>query len=186
MGSNPTSSVIIYMQMDKTNNLDLNVTLKVEITGKNSQACNKFLNLFKNLDCAQNSVYWKTVSRFNKKNFITVLKSPHVNKTAQEQFEYRIYSKCIIVHTFKPLFFLLLIKNLQGICFSNITLKVTLFTEGVKFTNKNINLLEYFNSNNIKLHRKLQNTPLTLKYTQYIEILDLYGEIYCKKIFCKN
>lgn len=183
MGSNPTSSVIIYMQMDKINNLDLNVILKLEITGKNSQACNKFLNLFKNLDCTQNSVYWKTIPRLNKKNFITVLKSPHVNKTAQEQFEYRIYSKGIIVHTFKPLFFLLLIKNLQGICFSNITLKITLFAEGVKFINKNINLLEFFNSKNIKLYHRLQNTPITLKY---IEILDLYGEIFCKKTFCKN
>jgi hypothetical protein len=175
------------MNKHKIKKLDLSILLKLEITGKNRPAFSKFLNLFEELDCAQNSMYWQIIPGLNKKNFITILKSPHVNKTAQEQFEYRTYNKCVVIHTFKPSFFLLLIKILQGLSFPNITLKVTIFAEGVKFVREHLDLLELFDSKNIKLHRRLKNTSpyskknSNLKYTTYIELFDFYGEILCQK-----
>ena len=42
-----------------------------------------------------------------KKTKFTVLKSPHVNKTAQEQFEYRIYKKQLKCFAFQSVLFLM-------------------------------------------------------------------------------
>lgn len=185
MGSNPISSV--HMNKYKIKNCDLSITLKLEITGKNFDTFEDFLNAFEMLDCIQKSTYWKIIPGLNKKDFITILKSPHINKTAQEQFEYRIYNKCIIIRTFKPLLFLSLIKILQNLSFPNIKLKVTIYAEGITFVYKNINLLELFNSRDIKLHRRIKNTLIELEkksnlnYIQYITIFDLYGELICVK-----
>lgn len=89
----------------KIKNCNLNIFLKLEIKGKDFQMFNKFLNWFEQINYSQKNIYWKIVPGFNKKDFITVLKSPHINKTAQEQFEYRTYCKYVIVSTFQPAFF---------------------------------------------------------------------------------
>jgi ribosomal protein S10 len=165
--------------------LNLDIFFKLEITGKDFKAFNTFLNLFEQLNCSQNFSYWTIIPGLNKKNFITVLKSPHVNKTAQEQFEYRIYNKYVIVRTFKPAFFLLLIKVIQGLSFPSITLKVTLLTKGLNFINKNINLLELFDPLYVKLQniptKKLNQKNIYLSCVNYIEMFDVYGELFIKK-----
>jgi Ribosomal protein S10p/S20e len=171
------------MNKHKIKNFNLNILLKLEITGKNFQVFNEFLTLFEKLDFEQNLIYWKIIPRFNKKDFLTVLKSPHVNKTAQEQFEYRTYKKCVIIRTFKPLFFLLLIKMLQGSSFPSVTLKVIILTEGIKFINEENGILQILNSKDIKLDFKEKNS---FKYDQYIQLFDLYGGILCKKKYFSN
>lgn len=170
--------------------LNLNILFKLQITGKDFKAFNTFLNLFEQLNCSQKFSCWTIIPGFNKKKFITVLKSPHVNKTAQEQFEYRIYNKYVIIHTFKPAFFLLLIKVIQGFSFPSITLKVTLLTEGLKFINKDVNLLEFFDPIHIKLQNisanPLNKKNIHLNCVHYIEMFDVYGELFLKKYMDKT
>ena len=48
-----------------------------------------------------------------KRKVFTTLKSPHVNKTAQEQIEYRLFSIRINIFSFQILKFLVLIKKIQ-------------------------------------------------------------------------
>ena len=50
------------------------------------------------------SIYSKnlnSLTNFLKFFFLSVLKSPHVNKKSQEQFEYYIYTKQLKIHVFQ-------------------------------------------------------------------------------------
>ena len=53
------------MNKHKIKNFNLNILLKLEITGKNFQVFNEFLTLFEKLDFEQNLIYWKIIPRFN-------------------------------------------------------------------------------------------------------------------------
>ena len=62
--------------------------------------------------------------RYKKSKRITVLKSPHVNKTAQESFEIRYYRKKIKCFVSKPWLFLIFLKKIKSTFFSELNLKV--------------------------------------------------------------
>nr|YP_009115283.1 ribosomal protein S10 [Berkeleya fennica]AJA05804.1 ribosomal protein S10 [Berkeleya fennica] len=64
-----------------------------------------FLSSIQNLNF---NIIQKYFEKKRKKKILTILKSPHVNKKAQEQFEFRYYSKQITLHStqnFKHLIF---------------------------------------------------------------------------------
>lgn len=87
----------------------------------------KFLyKFFKVLDI---SAVKKYLRRKNTKQVFTILKSPHVNKTAQEQFESRKYRKNIIVYPLNSpadkVKLLLFFKKLKNSCFSGIKLNLS-------------------------------------------------------------
>jgi hypothetical protein len=119
-----------------------------------------------------------------------VLKSPHVNKTAQEQFEYRYFSKDFLVFSFKPLTFFLLLKKLKNLSFSGIKIEIRGLLEKKKtgkpvlklITPDNIVLREVcFKNNNLK-----KNKTLDFDYSlskKYIQLFDSYGEIYLQNTF---
>jgi len=85
---------------------------------------------------------------------ITVLKSPHVNKTAQRHFEYRIYSIQIQVYSSKPQRYLFVLKKIQNYLFPEVKIKITQIIDkkntknfvGNKFLNPNIYRM-VFNTN---------------------------------------
>ena len=64
----------------------------------------------------------------SKRKLFSILKSPHVNKIAQEQFEIKTYSRKFIIRTNNYLKFLLLLKKLNtSSFFSNLNISFTLF-----------------------------------------------------------
>ena len=68
----------------------------INLYSKNLNSINKFLNFFGNKTIKKKLKINFFTSRYQKpvkKKILTILKSPHVNKKAQEQFEYRIYKK---------------------------------------------------------------------------------------------
>ena len=77
---------------------------------------------------------------------ITVLKSPHVNKTSQETFESKIYKKTLIIFSFQYYIIFMFIKRLQYSIFSDVEINI----------HSNINrsrllkLINLFNLNNEK------------------------------------
>lgn len=101
--------------------------INIDIKSKNRNSLEKFLNLFydfsnnkrlklsRNINLAQNKT--------NKKIF-TILKSPHVNKTAQEQFESKLFSKSTKVSTFQVLKLLVVLKKIKENLSSEIFIKV--------------------------------------------------------------
>ena len=54
----------------------------------------------------------------------TVLKSPHVNKKAQEQFEYRLHKRQISFYWFQSFKMLMLLKKVQTKLFPDVKIKI--------------------------------------------------------------
>ena len=167
MGSNPTSSEVKNFKM----------FFQLQIVSKDKQVLKKFLHFL--LKLQKISSTWNIISNFNKKDVITVLKSPHVNKTPQEPFEYRIYSKKILITSFKPLIFLLTLKKLKKLSFSGILLKVTKLSNNSKMVNRILYLLT---PGNIVLKKVVNKRKLKdyLGFSKYIQLFDCYGEILLK------
>ena len=148
---------------------------QLQILAKDKKVLELFVKFFLTLQKASST--WKVVFNSKKRDVITVLKSPHVNKTAQEQFEYRVYSKKIIINSFKPSIFLLVLKKIKSFSFPGISLKVI----GVyNKPNKLSKTLELFNPKNFYLVNGSKC------FSKYIQLFDCKGEILLKtKYFCK-
>ena len=88
--------------------------------------------------------------RKKKKKKLTILKSPHINKTAQEQFEARIFSKKLIIYPIKNSKYLAFFKKIRNNLFSDIYIK-TKFS--LNKTAENNLKLKIFNPNNFKINK---------------------------------
>ena len=152
---------------------------QLQIISKDKKMLQNFLNFF--LGLQKTSSTWNVISNSNKKDVITVLKSPHVNKTAQEQFEYRTYSKKILINSFKPSLFLLTLKKIKGLSFSGVALKLISWTgEG----NKSNQILNLLSPKNIVLKTNYKSFSVNKNdqgLTKYLQLLDCHGEALLKK-----
>ena len=167
----------------------------LKVSCKDKKILEKFTRVFTKIRSLP--IFVKPFPKHEKRKFITILKSPHVNKTAQEQFEYRFFSKHFLVFSIKPQIFFLLLKKLKNLSFSGIKLEV----KGV-FEN-NINdkyILKLVNPDNVVLQKpylvqrsfkkektkneisklSINNPDLSKKY---IQLFDSYGELYLKNTF---
>ena len=146
----------------------------LKIFSKNKTSLNKFLYFIKKLKFPVKIV--KNISKLQKKNFLTVLKSPHVNKDAQEQFEFRIYSKQLLIWSpqLNLLFFIL--KKVINRSFSGIKLQTNLLInikhKHIKNTLNPKNLSLNFFNNRLKDKNKLNK-----KINSYLVLYDCYGEL---------
>jgi ribosomal protein S10 len=150
--------------------------LYFKIFSKDNKVLKKFLLFLLKLNMSP--VVIKSVPKQQKRKFVTILKSPHINKTAQEQFEFRYYSKEFIVHSVKPLTFFLIIKKLKNLSFSGLKLEV----KGLlNFEKKTKSLLNQLNPDNVILHQHQISTKLSFQ-KQYIQLFDCYGEVWLKTL----
>ena len=79
----------------------------LKVSCKDKRILEKFTKVL--MEIKSLPIFIKPFPKHKKRKFITILKSPHVNKTAQEQFEYRFFSKHFLIFSLKPqIFFLLL------------------------------------------------------------------------------
>lgn len=101
--------------------------LNITISSKNNNSLKSFLKVFKTLGQGDGLKLNKTLTVFQKKRFkkvFTILKSPHIYKTAQEQFESILFAKTFKVHSFQVLKTLVLLKKIQIISFADIKIKI--------------------------------------------------------------
>jgi ribosomal protein S10 len=167
----------------------------LKVSCKDKKILEKFTRVFTKIKSLP--IFIKPFPKHEKRKFITILKSPHVNKTAQEQFEYRFFSKHFLVFSAKPQIFFLLLKKLKNLSFSGIKLEVKGILEK-NISNKYI--LKLVNPDNIVLQKqylvqksfkknKTVNKIAKLSINsselakKYIQLFDSYGEIYLKNIF---
>ena len=119
---------------------------------------------------------------FNKKRKckkLTILKSPHVNKIAQEQFETRIFSRQFNICLIRSLKYFIVYKKIKNILFPDIFIK-TQFSFN-KRAESNLKL-KIFNLNNLKINTISYKNQIieskNLKKIKYvIKIFDIYGEL---------
>ena len=146
----------------------------IDVYSKNKTSLKLFNNCFLTEELTEKfkfnvikTVFTKPV----KKKVFTVLKSPHVNKVAQEHFEYKVYKSR--VSCFVPQFplFLIFLKKLKFSFFSDINCKIKLVVNTKIYKKKvkkllNINDYEFdFNEFNL---------------TDYFKILTISGECFLK------
>jgi ribosomal protein S10 len=108
----------------------------------------------------------------------TVLKSPHVNKIAQEQFQYHLLSKTIKFYTVQSLKLIVLLRRLQVEFFSDIQIKVyfSIKESNLKrFQNQILNPKVY----NLKMFKTQDQTKflrdIPNKIFLYLRLFDLRG-----------
>jgi ribosomal protein S10 len=169
----------------------------VTIASKNKNSINDFFLFFnKNTRYKLNSLK-KYFQKNMEKKKLTILKSPHVNKKAQEQFESRLFKKQFTVQTKKNLKYLIFLKRFNYDLFPDVDIKLKYIitskdTEklALKVFNPNyfkINKYYGFKANNLNLKNLNQLIKkknifskflLTRKTTRLLKIFDLYGEFF--------
>ena len=173
----------------------------ITATSKNKKELNFFI-LVLNRYLFFNSNNIKKISQKKiKKIRITLLKSPHINKKSQEQFEIKFFKKKIILKIEKSLKYLLFFKKIYCSMFSNVNLKVKQMLNDKKNSFGNIfksNLfiikLEIFKIIKFKNFKILKNVNLCKKKIKFkhllakktnylVDSLELIGLLHLKSIF---
>lgn len=162
----------------------------LKILSKNEKSLKKFLIFFfKHLKTRFNIIQKFIVAR-NKKKIITLLKSPHVNKKAQEHFELRIFSKQISVISFYLDKNLMFLKNNLNRLFQDI-LVILEFRNNLDLNYKNKLLAFYpdsfklFKNSSVKKNIKRANRKTISKeniltdhsLVKALNILSIFGEM---------
>lgn len=106
-----------------------------------------------------------------KKKTFTVLKSPHVNKTAQEHFEYRLYTRQFKIYSSKGLWLLTFLKKLKHNIFFDVIFKIEIVNQPLKYNQRVRNEI---NPDNFLL------VPNSTCFKKYIKILNNYGNLIIK------
>ena len=102
-----------------------------------------------------------------KKTVFTVLKSPHVNKTAQTQFENKLYRTQLTIYSDDYLKLIYFIKYFSENNFSDIKIKM----KAIK--NKNLTFISSNMDNFLKININTKN---------FLRILDVLGELKFKNV----
>lgn len=167
------------------------------IKSRNQKSISAFFSFFfSSINNLNFHVVKKYFEKKRKKKVLTILKSPHVNKKAQEQFEFRYYSKQIALHSTQNDKHLVFIKKVRANLFSDIKIKTkfSINKEGENKLRKQI-----FNPKNFQVkmidsqksqsynfkrntHLKVKNyyktqNSLNKAMTKYLKVLDIYGEL---------
>lgn len=153
--------------------------IRLEISSKNKQSLQKFLNFLFNL---KNNLTISYKPKRKLKQIITILKSPHINKSAQEQFEYRVYSKTVFINTLQVFKFLLLLKKVKNMTFPFINFKIIMTSNFFNVDHKKLFLYLNPNTLNINFYENFNDIQKFSKKTdKYLKILDIYGELLLTK-----
>lgn len=138
----------------------------IKIFSKEKETLNRFLKFFSKLQLSE--IQLKQLQKKRKSKFITILKSPHVNKTAQEQFDFKIFTKQIVLFSSKPFLFLMMFKKIKSLTFPGLKIEIKCLLKNSK--KKNI-LLCAINPENVILKRKKKSS-----LRKYFQLFDSYGE----------
>ena len=158
--------------------------ISISITSKNVESVKKFVSFLNDL-CSQkhfkNYSFLKYFKVPSSKKVFTLLKSPHVNKTAQSQFEFLIFVSKVNLYSFKISKFLFALKNTNLKLFPDVKIKISFYFDLKKLKNKKENIFEldqYRLGNSDDL---LKNKDEKIK--TYLKLLDMYGEITFKIVW---
>ena len=168
--------------------------ITIHIYSKNYKSMEQFLNFFTSVYSNEKLKVRASKTLFQRKTkrkFFSILKSPHVNKKAQEQFEYFYYKRQLTVFSYQILWLLSILKVIKSKLFSDVKLKVNFFSgkvtprESFKSTfNPNSYIL-----NDNKDKKGLKSLPKfnfhesqrEKRFKNYLMLFDIYGETLLKK-----
>ena len=153
----------------------------ISASSKDKKVLEKFSFFLSNIE--KSTLILKYFSKQKKRKFVTILKSPHVNKTAQEQFEFRYYKKQFLINSLRPLTFLFFLKKMKNTSFAGLDLKVKSI---VNDHEKNSHFLKLINPDNFIFKNKTFSSSRNLTTKKYIQLFDCYGEVFLKDTICRK
>ena len=165
----------------------------LKISSKNEKSLKNFLSFFFNHSKTKFNIIQKLITTHNNRKVITLLKSPHVNKTAQEQFETRVFMKQLLTKSSYSEKNLTFLKKILNKLFQDISINLEFVTNrNVNFENK----LLIFYPDNFKLpvrkpyetnlkRRKQKNKSRIVglgkvslfNLTKFLNIVSVFGEM---------
>lgn len=166
---------------------------QIKLYSKNKNSLNRFLQLL-----SQINKKWKILTfvvKYNKKKKkkVTVLKSPHVNKKAQTQFQTITYSALVRYSSWESKKNYILLKKIKNHLFPDVNIKQNIFVKSSDLQSANQfepKKIYYYKSTkslieNQKSKRSLlvfcgngKNKKLLLNKTfQFLKVLDHYGNL---------
>jgi ribosomal protein S10 len=164
----------------------------LKISSKNEKSLNIFLAFISKHFKTKFNIIKKSISAQNKTKILTILKSPHVNKTAQEQFEFRTFSKQILIKSAYLEKNIIFLKRVLNRSFHDISIALK-FVANLEAPYKNQRLVFYpdnfrlvssyfFNTNlkrnkqKIAFKKNIVKKNLLLNLTQFLTIISVFGE----------
>jgi ribosomal protein S10 len=157
-------------------------TYHLIINSKNKKSLLKF-NTFLTKELF--TVINKNLKIKSTKKTITLLTSPHVNKTAQEQFEYTTYYSKILVNIPNFRKFLIFMKKIQTNIFSDINMKIKHTTSKEtynKMFNPNNIKIGFFNKQSFKNEKYKISRKKVSKVNYCVNFFDILGETNIKSL----
>ena len=147
----------------------------ITISTKDKMTLKNFLVFFSKINFSTFQLI-KQKTKKSAKKFVTVLKSPHINKTAQEQFEFKIFTSQIILFSINPFLCFLIVKRITKKRFPGVKIKLVYIFDRKKYGKL---LLNFLNPNNIQFKNKIKKKDIK----NYFSMFDSYGEAYLKQSF---
>ena len=142
----------------------------IDLRSNNIKSLKNFqIFLMKNMINGKIKTFYNFHSKISKLKNFTVLKSPHVNKIAQEQFNYRSYRTKVIL--FSPNFLLTTyyLKLIRNNLFINVDIKIKLHSKHMLYNKK---LKSCLNPN--KFIIETNNSKIIKNYLIFFE---LFGQL---------
>ena len=151
--------------------------INIYLSSKNYTSLNTFVRFFFKITKTKQIKASAFLVQHSKPRLIkkfSVLKSPHVNKKAQDQFEFHVYKKQLSFYSFQGLKFLMVLKQIQRKLFADVKIKIGFVFNDSKLQKK---VQKKFNPNKIVLTKNKAN-ELSSKF--HLQLLDMYGEFHLK------
>ena len=153
------------------------------VTSKTKKSLYDFLSFLNSTSIDFNTIK-KNFKNKKRKTKFTILKSPHIYKTAQEQFQSSFFSNKIAIYSNSNFQFLIFLKKIKNNLFPDLKIKIK-FPINKNVANKTQTLI--LNPNNFKLNilNKLLHQKNKIKkhkkknykeIEHLIKIFDLHGE----------
>lgn len=121
---------------------------KLVLYSKKKKAIQHFLKLATNkIKLLKINITKKLIFKSLTSKKMSILKSPHVHKKAQEQFEFKIFSAKITLQTTQDFKFLTFIKKIKNKTLSEIKIKIKL----IYFIKRTTKLKSFKNQKTVKL-----------------------------------
>ena len=150
----------------------------INISSKSYVSLNNFINFFLSKKFMSKLKVVVQKSKFvhpTKSNLYTVLKSPHVNKTAQEQFISKTFNIEFELFVYQPHLFFFFLKIIKNTLISDIIVNYKIIINKTLFKNKIKNTLTP-NGFNFILFDKKKKKIVKFYLKQYLKLTAIYGE----------
>lgn len=158
------------------------------LVSKTKESLNDFFGFLNNtfLNSSTIKKYFKNKKR---RKILTILKSPHVYKTAQEQFQSIFFLSQVTIYSNKSYQFLVFLKKIKNSLFPDIKIKVVFpvnenllnktQTNIINPTNFKLNILQKYLNQKIKVKKYQKKNYKQIE--NLLKVYDLYGELVKKQ-----